>query len=219
MENYTLMYIDEESAEMDRMERNLGSDFEIKNIDFTDITFDKLTTILDKREFDYLIVDFNLNERSNCGFNGDDVLVNFTKKFPHFPVMLLTNFDHRAVASVKNIDTEKIHNKKEHSDTDLKMAFIKRIKGKIIEYKERNSQAETRAEELIHKKNSGAEMNINEEEELIKLDTFLDEVTAGDASIIPSQMKELSNETKLLSLLEKTDALISKLENYEAVQE
>lgn len=59
-------------------------------------------------------------------------------------------------------------------------------------------------------------MNINEEEELIQLDT-LDEVAAGDASIIPSQMKEPSNETNCL-LLEKTDTLISKLENYEAIQ-
>jgi hypothetical protein len=219
MENYTIMYIDDSSDETYRLVRNLNSEFEIKTTDLVGHTLDSLMEILDAKDFDYLIVDYTLNERLNCGFNGDEILVNFSKKFPHFPIMLLTNFDHRAIVSIKDIDTEKIHNKKESMDDELKSGFIKRIQGKIADYKEKSEHAETRVAELIQKKNSGNEISITEEEELIQLDTFLDEVSAGDASVIPAQMKEGSNETKLTSLLEKTDALIAKLENYEAIQE
>lgn len=219
MENYTLMYIDDSSDDTNRLIRNLSSEFEIKTIDLTGHTLDSLMEILDAKDFDYLVVDYTLNERLNCGFNGDEVLINFSKKFPHFPIMLLTNFDHRAIVSIKDIDTEKIHNKKEYTDDELKNGFIKRIQGKITDYKQKNEYAETRIAELIQKKTTGTPLDITEEEELLKLDTFLDETLAGDATRIPDQVLEGTNESKLVALLEKTDALINKLEAYETVQE
>jgi hypothetical protein len=216
--SYTILYIDEEKTALHSFERALGTDFEIKSVDFTDLTLEKLILILDERDFDYLVIDFNLNEKSGCGFNGDDVLADFTKKFPHFPVMLLTNFDDQAVVSIQGFDTEKIHNKKEYGDEALKDAFIKRIKRIIDDYKKQNTNAEARIAALIQKKASGEVLNAAEEEEAIKLDTFLDEVLDGEAKKIPDQIKE-SNEEKIGLLLDKTDTLITKLEEYENIPE
>ena len=218
MENYTLMYIDDSSDDTNRFVRNLSSEFEIKTIDLTNHTINSLMEILDVKDFDYLIVDYTLNERLNCGFNGDEVLVNFSNKFPHFPIMLLTNFDHRAIVSIKDIDTEKIHNKKEYTDDELKDGFVKRIQGKITDYKQKNEHAEARIAELIQKKAAGTALDIIEEEEWLKLDSFLDESLAGDVARIPDQLLERTNESRLVALLEKTDALINKLEEYETVQ-
>lgn len=211
------MYIDDSSDDTNRLIRHLSSEFEIKTINLEGHTIVSLMEILDAKDFDYLIVDYTLNERLNCGFNGDEILINFSKKFPHFPIMLLTNFDHRAIVSIEDIDTEKIHNKKEYTDDELKNGFVKRIQGKVTDYKRKGEHAETRISELLLKRNSGTSLDITEEEELLKLDTFLDETLAGDATRIPDQVLEKTNETKLVALLEKTDALINKLEAYETV--
>lgn len=215
---YRIFYIDDEKIHSDSFIRNLSDDFTIETVDFNGITLDSLITTLDERNFDYLVVDYTLNEMSGCGFDGDDILIDFTKKFPHFPVMLLTSFDDRAITNIEGFDPEKIHNKNEYTDERFKEAFIKRIKAKIDEYKSQNREAEDRIVEILGKSSADEELTAEEESDLIRFDTFLDESLSGDLPKIPAEMKEMTNTKRLETLLSKTDDLIERLKKYETVQ-
>jgi len=213
---YTILYIDEDITDVHRFERVLEGEFEIRPINFEDINFSDLMNELENRDFDYLIVDYDLNEKSNCGFNGDEVVKSFSKKFPHFPVILLTNFDARAISEVTDFDLEKIHSKTDYED-DKKQSFIKRIHKQIETYIKNKEDGEIRLKNLINKKESSNNLNAAEEEELMKLDVFLEEVLGGELVKIPEIIRHPSNDTKIVQLLEKTDILITKLQQYETV--
>jgi DNA-binding NarL/FixJ family response regulator len=216
--SHIILYIDDEPEAVNRFKRNTAqSDFIIKSIDFNVITRDDVLLLVEQRDFDFLIVDYTLNEKTGCAFNGDEILSDFIKKFPHFPAILLTNHGEEAIASSESINPEIIHSKGETIEPDIIPTFIARIKKRIEEYKQSITDAEQRAVSLIYKKNSGEELNINEEEELIKLDAFLDDIIGADSSIVPDQMKELSNDNKIAELLNKTDILLEKLQSYEEV--
>lgn len=214
--DYTILYIDEDQSAVNRFIRYFESDFIIKEGFYPDITLEKLIPVLDNKEFDFLVVDSNLNEKSGCGFDGQEILKYFTKKFPHFPVILFTNYDDKAVIEIQDFDINKIYSKRELTNKEDREVFIKKLKRMIDEYREQNDNAESRITKLIDKKNSGETLNAAEEDEIIKLDTFLDETLDGDTKKIPDQIKE-SNEEKIDLLLNKTDELIIQLKKYEEV--
>ncbi|EKD86162.1 MAG: hypothetical protein ACD_37C00436G0002 [uncultured bacterium] len=215
MPEYRVLYIDEDKTENHQFERSFVNDFLVETVDFDEITFEALSSRTEERDFDYLVVDFHLNEKSNCGFDGDSVIKDFLSKFPHFPAILLTNHDERAIESVEGLDVEKIRSKKEYINDEFKEAFIKRIKAKVDEYRRQNTEAQDRIQELINKKTSGQELTAEEEVEVIHLDTFLDEALDGNSREIPEEMKLMTNTSRLETLLRKTDNLIEKLKKYE----
>lgn len=215
--DYKVLYVDEDKAENNRFVRRFVDDFSVETVDFEGITFDNLANRLEEKDFDYLVVDFQLNEKSNCGFDGDAVIKDFLSKFPHFPVMLLTNHDEGAIEGVAGLDVEKIHSKKEYTSDDFKAAFAKRMKAKIDDYKKQITEAQERVQHLISKKSSGEELTADEEAEIIRLDTFLDETLGAETRTIPAEMKSMTNTQRLETILEKTDRLIEKLKEYEAL--
>lgn len=214
---YKIFYIDDDKSAVNQLIRSFGNDFEILDGFSPNIIFETLIPVLDERNFDFLLVDSNLNEKSGCGFNGERVIKYFTKKFPHFPLMLFTNYDDQVVTEIENFDINKIYSKRELTEKKAKDVFIKKIKRIVDEYKETTEHAEKRLIELLEKKKAGSTLNAEEEQELIELDTFLDEVLEGETVQIPDQIKA-SNEDKIDSLLKKTDDLIEKLDKYEKVQ-
>lgn len=216
MSDYSILYIDEETTDNHQFERKMSEEFDVSTVDFTDITFEKLTSDLMEKDFDYLIVDYHLNDKSGCGFNGDEVIKEFVGKFPHFPTMLLTNHDQHAVDSVEGLDVDTIHNKKEYVDEERREVFIKRIKAKIDNYRDEIKGAEERIAALIEKKRSGSDLTANEEQEIVDLDTLLDETLGGDRSI-PDDIKSPTNALRIESLLSKTDDLIARLKEYENI--
>jgi DNA-binding NarL/FixJ family response regulator len=217
MPEHKVLYVDEDPAENNRFTRSFVNDFVVDTVDFEGITFDQLAAQLEEKDFDYLVVDYHLNEKSNCGFDGDAVIKNFVAKFPHFPTMLLTNHDEGAIEGIADFDVEKIRSKKEYTSDEFKVAFTKRMKAKIDEYKKQNTEAQERVQQLIEKKNSGQELTAEEEVEVIRLDTFLDETLGAESPKIPDEMKSTTNTQRLETILEKTDSLIEKLKEYETL--
>jgi DNA-binding NarL/FixJ family response regulator len=217
MDTRTIFYVDEELTDSHQFERKLGEDFNVSTVNFEGLTFESLVEQLSEKDFDYLIVDYHLNEKSNCGFNGDEVIKAFLEKFPRFPTMLLTNHDQHAVDSAEGLDVDTIHNKKEYIEDERREVFIKRINAKISQYREANEEAETKIILLIQKRQSGEDLTANEEDELIKLDAYLDETLAAESPVIPDDIKTPTNAKRITELLEKTDSLIDRLNQYENI--
>lgn len=219
MSKLRILYIDDEQEQVGNFIRKLSEEeFDVMDILVNSSTsYQDIMEVLEEKNFDFLIVDYHLNEKGNCGFEGDEIVSSFVKKFPHFPVVLLTSHENEAITHLDNIDLEKIQGKNEYSTPSLLESFISRIKRRVAEYRADIEKAESRVKYLILRKASGVVLSATEEAEATRLDTFLDEVLDGEAKKISDQIKE-TNEEKISSLLDKTDLLIAKLEKYESVQ-
>lgn len=217
MDKYTILYIDEDPVEVRQFKRSFRDDFNIFTLDLQSLDLNSVVEILEQKQFDYLIVDYHLNDTINCGYDGNEVLEEFLKRFPHFPAILLTNQDENAVETIKEFDVEKIRSKKEYTESDkLRNSFAGRIKAKVLQYRNDIEKADKDITELIEKKSAGQALSAAEEEELIRLDAFLDEVIDAKSPTVPREVMS-SNEAKLVELLGKTDELIANLKKYENV--
>jgi DNA-binding NarL/FixJ family response regulator len=219
-DKYTILYIDEEPEEVRTFKWRLRKDFKVETIDPADKDLEEILEILDTSSFDYLIVDFDLNETSNIGYDGDTVLNAFLNKYPDFPSMLLTNHDQAAIENATDLDVERIRSKSEYNGEDegLRESFIKRIKAKVTQYKNEHIKKENRLQELVTKRENGEELSAEEEGELIGLDTYLDTSLGGNPNPIPEEFKTTTNIERLNSLLGKTDTLLEEIEKYESLQ-
>jgi ActR/RegA family two-component response regulator len=209
---YKIIYIDDEPTDIHRFERDMDGIFDVHAIQIVSETIlEDLIDGLVANTFDYLIVDFHLNDRTNCGYNGDAILKGFLEKLPHFPAMLLTNFDESAIKTAKDLDVDKIHSK--FSNEDETRLFVTRVETKIEQYQNQKQVASTRLIELKQKAVSEV-LTVNEEEEALELDTFLEETLDAKSPDLAKAILS-SNGSRLEALLEKTDSLIEKLKEYE----
>lgn len=211
----TICYVDEEARDIDSFIFAMEPYFKVKDIHVQSST--EFTTLLDEiltEKFDYLIVDYYLNEYSAVGYTGDDVILEFSRRYKEFPVMLLTSDDKRAINMAEGIDVEIIHDKREYSeDVDT---FVERVNKKIDKY---NKDQATAEEELIalNQKAQDSELTAVEEQRRNELDSFLDESLGAAAKTVTLTEKETTNALRLTELIDKTDALIQKLSKDERV--
>lgn len=211
---YKIIYIDDESTDIHRFERDMDGVFDVKTIQIVaDTVLGELIESLTASTFDYLIVDFHLNDKTNCGYNGDAILKGFLEKLPHFPAMLLTNFDESAIKTAKDLDVDKIHSK--FSNEDEMRLFVTRVETKIEQYQSQKQNASSRLIELKQKASSAA-LTANEEEEALELDTFLEETLDAKSPDLAKSILS-SNGSRLDALLTKTDSLIETLKEYENI--
>lgn len=206
---YTICYVDEESRDIDSFVFAMEPYFVVKDIHITqDLSTSELAERINAEKFDYLIVDYYLNEYSGAAYKGDSVILDFLKERKGFPVMLLTSDDKRAINMAEGIDVEIIHDKTEYSDdVDL---FTERVTKKIEQYKKSQESAENELIAIIEK-SGRSQLTAEEEERRNELDEFLDESLDASAKKVTLTEKDVSNAKKLTELIDKTDALIARL--------
>ena len=179
-----------------------------------DTSFNEVSVVLDEGDFDYLLVDYMLNEKTGWGKDGNEVLEWFLDRYPHFPAIVVTSNEMRALQEVDNIDAEKIRSKSEY-DEDGGDSFVTRIVSKVKRYRASVEEAENRVLELKEKADA-AELSAPEADDYVKFDRFLQETLGGKVVNIPDDII-YRNEGKLNSLLEKTDKLIAMIRENEKV--
>lgn len=207
---YRVCYVDEELRDIDSFIFAMEPYFTVKDIHVTqDLGLSKLLEQIRSEKFDYLIVDYYLNEYSGAGYKGDRIILDFLKERKGFPVMLLTSDDKRAINMAEGIDVEVIHDKTEYSDdVDL---FTNRVTKKIEQYKKKQEDAENELIAIIEKSNN-SQLTAEDEERRNELDEFLDESLDASAKKVTATEKDISNAKKLTELIDKTDALIARLD-------
>lgn len=212
----TICYVDEERRDIDAfvqaMDSEGGGQFNIVDIHVdANLSLDELMTRLDPKGFDYLIVDYFLNQNDAVSYKGDEVLLRFNKKARDFPQMLLTNDDKNAIKVAQGIDVEIIRGKKEY--TDDPELFAERINKQVEQYHLKLDTYSKELEELAQKVANDDELTLEEEERYIELDNFLDDAIDPTAIKVPDDLKKvsISNSDKLDDLINRTDQLIEKL--------
>ncbi len=168
-----------------------------------DLVEDILVSKLDAIIIDYSFVDSGFHIK----FNGADLAEEIQRIMPGFPIFILSAKE-EAESSVSDVNL--VYTKKEYLESEPgKLKLNNRIKLQITNYRKKVSDAERKLGKLL-KKQEDKRLTCGEEEELIKLDDFL-ESTQLSLAKVPTSLKKTSNIEKLDELIAGTEKLIETM--------
>jgi len=224
MANYRILLIDEEKDTFDDFKDYLDISSTKDSIEvITMFPLEDLSEMIEaifKTNPNAIITDFRLNEMKtdidyNVPYDGVELVEEFLKFRNSFPCFVLTAFDDLAVNASEDVNKVYIknilHNNKEESKAKAK--FLDRVINQIEHYQTKIKNAESELLELIKLRESG-KASISDENRIIELDSFLENVIDRKSSI-PAEYKKLSNDDRLSELLKKVDTLLKKVDNGE----
>ena len=200
---YRIGYLDEDEGYQAKFYQAFKNEFDIKILPIENINnvYDVLRFINDE-ELDALVVDYRLADSGQLTFNGDSVvdLINSQKKY--FPLVMLTSYAQDAIAHMEDVyivkDIEEIE-----SSANL---FLKQLETAIDRYQTKIITAENKIKELSEKK----VLSIQEEEELLRLHIFMNEVDP-EANQLPASLLTSSAINNISDLVKESKELLSIL--------
>lgn len=200
---YRIGYLDEDEGYQAKFYQAFKNEFDIKILPIENINnvYDVLRFINDE-ELDALVVDYRLADSGQLTFNGDSVvdLINSQKKY--FPLVMLTSYAQDAIAHMEDVyivkDKEEIE-----SSSNL---FLKQLETAIDRYQTKIITAENKIKELSEKK----VLSIQEEEELLRLHIFMNEVDP-EANQLPASLLTSSAINNISDLVKESKELLSIL--------
>lgn len=219
---YKLLFIDEENDDIEDFidyieEKDLEDLFEVKSIYPLDSLENMIEEIISIHP-DAIVTDFMLNEiktsiKYNVPYNGTELVKAFSEIREDFPCFVLTSFDDQAVSESDDVNIVYIKGILHGSekDTKAKANFLDRVKNQIIHYQVKLEKAEFRLLELI-KKSENAFLDAPEKDELLRLDTLIENALDKKNNISKTAKSELQSEP-LSELLKKVDELTKTLKN------
>lgn len=216
--DYKIMFIDEESTQHDDFLDHFEKYWpEVKpQCEFPSQTIDEMLEKIESYHPDAVVVDFQLNDKKedikyNVSYNGVELIKAICKEMLYFPCFVITSHDDDAVNDSDDVNLVYVKKNLHFSDEECgKVSFAQRVKSQVDKFHSKISSARTELSQLIKKRNEG-NANIQDEERIIELDSFLEKIY-GKQNSVPSQMKTLSNIDRLKTLIEKVDCLINKLD-------
>ena len=200
---YRIGYLDEDEGYQAKFYQAFKNEFDIKILPIENINnvYDVLRFINDE-ELDALVVDYRLADSGQLTFNGDSVvdLINSQKKY--FPLVMLTSYAQDAIAHMGDVYIVK---DKEEIESSANL-FLKQLETAIDRYQTKIITAENKIKELSEKK----VLSIQEEEELLRLHIFMNEVDP-EANQLPASLLTSSAINNISDLVKESKELLSIL--------
>lgn len=200
---YRIGYLDEDEGYQAKFYQAFKNEFDIKILPIENINnvYDVLRFINDE-ELDALVVDYRLADSEQLTFNGDSVvdLINSQKKY--FPLVMLTSYAQDAIAHMEDVYIVK---DKEEIESSANL-FLKQLETAIDRYQTKIITAENKIKELSEKK----VLSIQEEEELLRLHIFMNEVDP-EANQLPASLLTSSAINNISDLVKESKELLSIL--------
>ena len=200
---YRIGYVDEDEGYQAKFYQAFKNEFDIKILPIENINnvYDVLRFINDE-ELDALVVDYRLADSGQLTFNGDSVvdLINSQKKY--FPLVMLTSYAQDAIAHMEDVYIVK---DKEEIESSANL-FLKQLETAIDRYQTKIITAENKIKELSEKK----VLSIQEEEELLRLHIFMNEVDP-EANQLPASLLTSSAINNISDLVKESKELLSIL--------
>lgn len=200
---YRIGYLDEDEGYQAKFYQAFKNEFDIKILPIENINnvYDVLRFINDE-ELDALVVDYRLADSGQLTFNGDSVvdLINSQKKY--FPLVMLTSYAQDAIAHMEDVYIVK---DKEEIESSANL-FLKQLETAIDRYQTKIITAENKIKELSEKK----VLSIQEEEELLCLHIFMNEVDP-EANQLPASLLTSSAINNISDLVKESKELLSIL--------
>lgn len=200
---YRIGYLDEDEGYQAKFYQAFKNEFDIKILPIENINnvYDVLRFINDE-ELDALVVDYRLADSGQLTFNGDSVvdLINSQKKY--FPLVMLISYAQDAIAHMEDVYIVK---DKEEIESSANL-FLKQLETAIDRYQTKIITAENKIKELSEKK----VLSIQEEEELLRLHIFMNEVDP-EANQLPASLLTSSAINNISDLVKESKELLSIL--------
>ena len=200
---YRIGYLDEDEGYQAKFYQAFKNEFDIKILPIENINnvYDVLRFINDE-ELDALVVDYRLADSGQLTFNGDSVvdLINSQKKY--FPLVMLTSYAQDAIAHMEDVYIVK---DKEEIESSANL-FLKQLETAIDRYQTKIITAENKIKELSEKK----VLSIQEEEELLRLHIFMNEVDP-EANQLPASLLTSSAINNISDLVKESKEPLSIL--------
>ena len=200
---YRIGYLDEDEGYQAKFYQAFKNEFDIKILPIENINnvYDVLRFINDE-ELDALVVDYRLADSGQLTFNGDSVvdLINSQKKY--FPLVMLTSYAQDAIAHMEDVYIVK---DKEEIESSANL-FLKQLETAIDRYQTKIITDENKIKELSEKK----VLSIQEEEELLRLHIFMNEVDP-EANQLPASLLTSSAINNISDLVKESKELLSIL--------
>lgn len=199
---YKVGYLDEDEIWMALVRKKLSSDFDIYLIDIP-ITLEGIWEYIQNKELDALVVDFQLFDSGKVAFDGNDVVQAITAHNQHFPIIVLTAHENRALDELDNVLI--IKGKRMINDSNELPNFIKMLNALIKSYKTKLADSQQTVLELQKKD----VLNEHEESILFNAQRFIAE-TCKDDTVSPNQFS-IGYSKQLQELLDTANNLLNEL--------
>jgi DNA-binding NarL/FixJ family response regulator len=199
---YKVGYLDEDEIWMALVRKKLSSDFDIYLIDIP-ITLEGIWDYIQNKKLDALVVDFQLFDSGKVAFDGNDVVQAITAHNQHFPIIVLTAHENRALDELDNVLI--IKGKRMINDSNELPNFIKMLNALIKSYKTKLADSQQTVLELQKKD----VLNEHEESILFNAQRFIAE-TCKDDTVSPNQFS-IGYSKQLQELLDTANNLLNEL--------
>jgi DNA-binding NarL/FixJ family response regulator len=221
---YRILFVDEQQEDIDIFkdyieEKDSEGNFEVLSM-YPLESLEKMIEEIMNMHIDAVITDSSLNEYKenidyNVSYDGTQLVEKIMNEREDFPCFVLTSFDDEAIGKSEDVNIVYIKGilHGTEKDTKAKANFLDRLKHQIIHYRSKLDRAENRLIELL-KKSEKEKLNAAEEEEVLRLDSFI-EKALDKKSLVPEIMKKNTESESLLNLLKAVDDLKKKLTSNE----
>ena len=199
---YKVGYLDEDEIWMALVRKKLSSDFDIYLIDIP-ITLEGIWEYIQNKKLDALVVDFQLFDSGKVAFDGNDVVQAITAHNQHFPIIVLTAHENRALDELDNVLI--IKGKRMINDSNELPNFIKMLNALIKSYKTKLADSQQTVLELQKKD----VLNEHEESILFNAQRFIAE-TCKDDTVSPNQFS-IGYSKQLQELFDTANNLLNEL--------
>lgn len=211
MTKYNIGFVDEDPQEIRRYANRLEP-MGFNVIDYSiekGLQLDELLNRIYDSEIDLVMVDFLLNERGILGFNGDQVIRDFKKIKPEFPMIIFTSKDKQAFPAVDDVNL--IYDKARIRDDDAELQrFITVLSKNIEKYRNDIKQREDRIKELIDIRESGPQLDTDQKSELFRLQFELSNLDQRTKETPDQLLVDLKLDT-LSTTIKEAEYLLNKL--------
>lgn len=204
---YRIGYVDEDEGQRNSFYHFLKDDFEIILFEINeDSSEETIVEDIFTAGLDILVLDFRLDESGVVDFNSDSLVEQIQKRNLHFPLVILTSHEIDALDHLS--DANLVNGKDEMLGGKVKV-FIQKLNKIATGYKSKLNDTKVKLEGLEKKRTEGSLLPA-EEDEYVRLNTFIDETITAEDRISRSFYSEDTN-TKLDELINKTEELLNKI--------
>lgn len=213
MKRHQIAYIDENQDDITRFQSRVHETLDV--IPFVPKSnLDEFVEELLNSGAEAFVVDFRLNEykanaQESITYTGVDLIERILQIRKGFPCFILTSYDSDAVQNIEDVNYVYPKDILAPDKQPGEVTLAEKIRIQISHYQVKIQQSSARFQELLEKSNS-QDLAEDEEEELLRLDSFL-ESALGDHMALPSEKKTMLAVGKLDELLASTRDLLEIL--------
>lgn len=213
MKKHTIAYIDEDQKDVTRFQRRVHKTFDVLGFmprpDLDDFVIELLTSGAKAFVVDFRLSVYRENVEGHISYNGAELVERILSIRKGFPCFVLTSFDDEAIQEIGDVNyvypKEIVIGNKKIGQVTL----AEKIRVQIEHYESNVIKNSNRFYELVEKSEDNS-LSEEEENELLKLDSFL-ESTINDHDSLSDEKKNKLAIGKLNELINSTNSLLEEL--------